>query len=116
METKYSPQAGNATLLILSLLAEGDLYGYQMIEALERRSQNVFSMKAGTLYPLLHKLEQAGAVRAYEQFAENGKLRKYYAMTNSGRKLLQEKQEEWQVYAGAVDRVLQRGEGLQWVR
>ena len=49
-------------LLILSLLAGEDMYGYQMITELARRSQNVFSMKEGTLYPVLHGLEKQGYV------------------------------------------------------
>ena len=50
--------AGSSTLLILSLLEHGDLYGYQMIEELARRSNDVFQMKEGTLYPILHALEK----------------------------------------------------------
>ena len=51
--------AGSSTLLVLSLLEHTDLYGYQMIEELARRSNDVFQMKEGTLYPILHGLEKA---------------------------------------------------------
>ena len=50
--------AGSGTLLVLSLLDKGDMYGYQMIEELSRRSNQVFQMQEGTLYPILHALEK----------------------------------------------------------
>lgn len=61
--------AGSSTLLILSLLEHGDLYGYQMIEELARRSNDVFQMKEGTLYPILHALEKGKYLSSYEQQA-----------------------------------------------
>lgn len=95
--------------LLLKLLEEGDLYGYQMIEMLEARSDKTFQLKAGTLYPLLHKLEREGALEAYEQAAGGEKLRKYYHLTKRGRVLLAEKQEEWTRYSAAVNKVMQGG-------
>ena len=70
--------AGSTGLLILRLLEEGDLYGYQMIERLRERSDDTFSLKAGTLYPLLHTLEVQGLVRSYERAADGARVRKYY--------------------------------------
>ena len=93
-------------LLILSLLAGEDMYGYQMITELARRSQNVFSMKEGTLYPVLHGLEKQGYVEAYQQAAESGRMRKYYRITRSGRTCLAEEKQSWEVYEGAVNAVL----------
>lgn len=100
---------GSAAMLILKLLEDRDLYGYGMIEELARRSDNTFSLKAGTLYPLLHGLERDGVVTSYEQSAEGERMRNYYRLTPKGRTLLQQKQEEWRTYAGAVDRVLKGG-------
>jgi len=97
--------SGSAAMLVLRLLSERDMYGYQITEELSLRSQNVFQMKSGTLYPLLHTLEQKGWVRAYEQ-TENGRERRYYSITESGRKTLADKQEEWVSYSTAVGRVL----------
>ena len=54
--------AVSTSMLVLKLLEEGDLYGYQMIRLLEERSARVFSLKEGTLYPILHSLEEQGAV------------------------------------------------------
>ena len=50
--------SGSTTLLLLQLLSERPMYGYEMIDTLQNRSQNVFELKAGTLYPLLHSMEQ----------------------------------------------------------
>ena len=93
-------------LLILSLLAGEDMYGYQMITELARRSQNVFSMKEGTLYPVLHGLEKQGYVEAYQQAAESGRMRKYYRITKKGRGLLEEKEKEWSLFSQKVNQVV----------
>ena len=100
--------SGSTTLLILRLLEEKDLYGYEMIELLRQRSKNVFELKAGTLYPLLHSLEVKGFLTSYESEA-NGKMRKYYQITKSGRRFLREQKEEWQTYSQAVANVLNTG-------
>ena len=94
-------------LLVLSLLSQADMYGYQMIEELERRSDHTFDMKEGTLYPILHGLERQGAVEAYQQEAPTGRMRKYYHLTRKGQGLLKEEQRDWQTYAQAVNAVLQ---------
>ena len=63
-------------LLVLSLLANEDMYGYQMIVELARRSERTFEMKEGTLYPVLHGLEKDGLVEAYQQEAPTGRMRR----------------------------------------
>lgn len=97
--------SGSMTMLLLELLSEQDMYGYEMISVLRERSENVFELKAGTLYPLLHSLEEKNLLEAYEQEAL-GKVRKYYSITKEGRKLLQEKETEWREYSQAVTGVL----------
>lgn len=97
--------SGSTAMLLLKLLAEKDMYGYEMIEALRTRSNNVFELKAGTLYPLLHSLEEKSCLAAYEQDA-GGKRRKYYSITKEGRKYLQSKEKEWKEYSAAVANVL----------
>ena len=101
--------AGSGTLLVLSLLESGDMYGYQMIEELRRRSDDTFHLKAGSLYPLLHGLEEKGYVEAYEREAAAGKPRRYYHLTSQGKKALQEKEQGWNRYADAVRQVLGGG-------
>lgn len=97
--------SGSMTMLILKLLSEKDMYGYEMIDTLRKRSQNVFELKAGTLYPLLHGLEEKGLLTVYEQECL-GKVRKYYSITKQGNKFLEQKKEEWNVYSQAVLQVL----------
>ena len=97
--------SGSMSMLILRLLSEKDMYGYEMIETLRKRSENVFELKAGTLYPLLHSLEDKGYLTCYEQEA-SGKVRKYYGITKEGRKFLEKKRDEWEQYVKAVTNVL----------
>lgn len=108
MVIEKSLMAGSLGMLILKLLSEKDMYGYEMIEVLRARSQNVFELKAGTLYPLLHNLEDKGFVTVYEE-EYAGKVRKYYSITKLGRGQLEKKQEEWNQYASAVAQVLALG-------
>lgn len=100
--------SGSTGMLILKLLDGQDLYGYQMIEELARRSDKTFELKAGTLYPLLHTLEEKNWVRAYDAEA-NGRVRRYYQLTREGKKALEEKEESWNRYADAVRMVLKGG-------
>ena len=87
----------HAQLLVLSLLAGEDMYGYQMIVELSRRSDHTFEMKEGTLYPVLHGLERE---------APTGRVRKYYHLTRRGTAALKEEAQAWQTYSGAVNAVL----------
>ena len=93
MAVEKSLVSGSMTMLILKLLSEKDMYGYEMIDTLRQKSQNVFELKAGTLYPLLHGLEDKGMLRVYEkEYA--GKIRKYYSITQSGMNMLDRKKTE----------------------
>ncbi len=105
MATDKSIMSGSMGMLILKLLSEKDMYGYEIIDTLRERSENVFELKAGTLYPLLHSLEEKGMLTVYEK-EYVGKVRKYYSITKQGRKLLEQKTEEWNTYVGAVANVL----------
>ena len=96
----------HAQLLVLSLLAGEDMYGYQMIVELARRSDHTFEMKEGTLYPILHTLEADKCVTAREKAAGNGRTRRYYRITRRGRKLLEEKQAEWKFFTDKVEQVV----------
>lgn len=103
---------GSTAMLVMKLLDGNDMYGYQMIEELRRRSDHTFDLKAGTLYPLLHSLEQQGFVTAREEDAGQSRPRRYYHLTNSGKAQLKVKEEEWNTYAGAVRRVMEGGASL----
>ena len=93
-------------MLILSLVEREDMYGYEMIIELARRSQDTFQMKEGTLYPILHTLEKEKCLTSYQQMAPTGRMRKYYRITPLGRKLLTEKRAEWAQFSHGVDQVL----------
>ncbi|MDE6516621.1 MAG: helix-turn-helix transcriptional regulator [Acetatifactor sp.] len=93
-------------MLILRLLEEKDMYGYEMIDTLRSRSNQVFELKAGTLYPLLHTMETRGYVSSYEEEAPSGKSRKYYRLTREGKRHVAQKKAEWQEYQSAVASVL----------
>lgn len=99
-------------LLVLSLLAGEDMYGYQMIMELARRSDHTFEMKEGTLYPVLHGLEKSGFVEAYQQEAPTGRMRKYYHLTRKGAAQLHTEKEAWESYSGAVNAVLHSSLGV----
>ena len=109
MDLDRSFVSGSIPLLVMKLLEDQDLYGYQMIEELRRRSDDTFHLKAGTLYPLLHGLEEKGFVTAYEQEAATGKPRRYYHLTDQGHDALREKETSWNIYARAVGKVLRGG-------
>lgn len=92
-------------MLLLSLLEEADRYGYEIIRELDKRSNKVFQFKEGTLYPVLHKLENKGYVRSYVKRGETGKERKYYKITEKGQKQLVEEKKKWELFSLAVNRV-----------
>lgn len=97
---------GSTSILVLSLLSREDMYGYQITQVLKSETNNVFEMKEGTLYPLLHSLENEKAIEAYWKDADNGKRRKYYHITKLGKKILEEKKDEWSLYSSAVNSVI----------
>lgn len=109
MSIDKSLMAGSTTILILKLLEEKDMYGYQMIETLAQKSDDTFNLKAGTLYPILHNLRDNGFVESYEKEESNGKVRKYYHLTSKGKKHLKEKHQEWITFSSAVNKILNGG-------
>jgi len=109
MPSDKSTLSGNTTMLVLKLLEAKDMYGYQIIEELSDKSENVFRLKTGTLYPLLHGLENDGIVNSYDESADNQRVRKYYQLTSKGKGLLAKKQKEWGEYTQAVCRVMEGG-------
>ena len=106
MKIEKSLLSGSTPLLVLSLLKDGDKYGYEMVEELAKRSDNTFQLKEGTLYPLLHTLERERYVESYTSQTPGGRERKYYRLTADGRKQLEYKEQEWQLFARTVNAVL----------
>ncbi|SFS77482.1 PadR family transcriptional regulator [Paenibacillus sp. BC26] len=99
---------GSTVILIMKLLDNKDMYGYEMIKKIEEQSDGLFTFKEGTLYPILHTLEVERLVEAYWG-EEGGRKRKYYRLTKEGQKNLIEKEREWSLFSMTVTRII--GEG-----
>src|ERR671925_1139113 len=94
---------GSTALLVLHLLAEEPMYGFQLTEALRARTGGVLAFAEGMLYPMLHKLERAGFLAAEWRPSVEGPPRKYYHLTPAGRDELEHRRGEWTRFADAVD-------------
>ena len=105
MAIDRSLASGSTMMLIMKLLESKDMYGYEMIETLREKSENVFELKAGTLYPLLHTMEEKNYVTCYEQEVL-GKTRKYYSITEDGEKWLEEFKESYKKVTESANAVL----------
>ena len=97
---------GSTGTLVLTLLGRKQMYGYEIIKELEIVSSGTFEMKEGTLYPILHSLEEAGFVESKWVGEEGTRQRKYYLITKIGRAHLKEKKQEWVQFRTAVDKVV----------
>ena len=96
---------GSTTMLILELLGDENMYGYQMIKKLSEKSENIFELKEGTLYPILHSLEENNLITSYWDNS-TAKRRKYYAITEKGKKQLKERKEEWKLFSNGINKVI----------
>jgi PadR family transcriptional regulator, regulatory protein PadR len=104
---------GSTTTLILSLLNSKPMYGYEIIKELEMKSEGIFSFKEGTIYPILHTLEDKGLIISYWEEGHGKRKRKYYNINGKGKEFIKEKLEEWSIFKTAVDEVL-KGEKIVW--
>lgn len=96
---------GSTTMLILNLLEKENMYGYQMIKNLAEKSENIFELKEGTLYPILHGLEEKGFITSYWD-ESTAKKRKYYTITEKGKKQLKDKKVEWKTFSESINKVI----------
>jgi transcriptional regulator len=87
--------AASAEPLILSLLEHGESYGYAIIQDIKTRSKDEIQWTDGMLYPVLHRMERNGWIKSEWVVNENGRKRKYYAISKSGKKTLVEQREQW---------------------
>lgn len=95
MKTNKELVGASTALLILSVLAREASYGYQIIRSINEQGEGLFVWQEGTVYPILHKLENDGYVRAQWQQAETGRERKYYYITAKGRDALVDGTRQW---------------------
>lgn len=87
---------GMADLIVLRMLDKyGESYGYQLIERISEESQDLFAFREGTLYPLLYRMERDGLVISKRKTALNGKERRYYSITSTGKKNLRSRSKEF---------------------
>jgi DNA-binding PadR family transcriptional regulator len=87
--------AASAEPLILSLLSEGESYGYAIIQEIRKRSRDQILWTDGMLYPVLHRMERNGWIKARWVETENGRQRKYYSIKRGGKKALETQRSEW---------------------
>jgi len=107
MATKRDLLKGSSDSLLLCLIEQQPMYGYQIIRELEKRSQGYFKFKEGTLYPALHRLERAGLIIGKWQILLNGRPRRYYHITAKGSSKLAAERTHWQDFLNAVNLIIQ---------
>ena len=94
--------AASSTPLVLAILAEGDSYGYAILKRVRELSGGELEWTDGMLYPVLHRLERAGHIESQWDTADSGRRRKYYRITEAGRKHLNDERRQWR----SVDKTL----------
>ena len=105
---KRDATRGHLDVLLLRVLVAGPTHGYGVIAALKDRSQGVFDLPEGTVYPSLHRLEDAGLV-ASEWASDTGRRRRIYRVTPAGEASLVEKRRDWRRFASGMSAVLGSG-------
>ena len=102
---------GSTPLLILSVLANEPMYGYQIMRELEQRSEGYFTMTAALLYPALHQLELDGMLKSDWQEGQGKRKRKYYSITPKGKKALAASEAEWKTFIANLQKTLELSAG-----
>ena len=98
---------GALELLVLRLLKAGPLNGWDMMQRIQVMSDEVLSVTPGALYPSLHRLEERGLVRAEWGTSDNNRQAKFYTLTAAGRKQLETECQVWELFSGAITRILE---------
>lgn len=104
---------GSIDILLLSLLAKKDMYGYEIVKTLKKNSNELYNMSEGTLYPALKRMEKKEWIVFYWEISDLGSRRKYYQITEHGKRELNRKLQEWQKVS---DLIKVSSEGLVWIR
>ena len=97
--------AASATPLVLGILVDGESYGYAILKRIRELSDGQIEWNDGMLYPLLHRLERLGHVQSSWHTSDEGRRRKHYGITPSGRETLREHQRQWVVVSDALSRI-----------
>jgi len=96
---------GIAPVVVLEILSRGPMYGYELSEAVEKRSGEILTLGKGTLYPLLYNLEAKKLIRGRWQEADTGRKRRYYSITSKGKAELAKQKEQLRELAAGLDLV-----------
>ncbi len=108
MKAKADVLQGTLDLLVLNMLNTlGPMHGYGIAQRIQQISEDVLQLNQGTLYPALLRLEQQGWVRSDWGVSENNRRARFYSLTRSGRKQLNEERASWERMSGAIARLLQ---------
>ena len=107
MARRQDLMKGSSDSLLLCLIGQQPMYGYQIIKELARRSQGYFKFKEGTPYPALHRLEKAGLILGNWQTLPNGRQRRYYYITDKGKRVLVAERTQWQDFLKAMNLIIQ---------
>ncbi len=107
-ELEKQLKKGVISIIVLTLIKQNDLYGYDVLKQMEIESDGYFKLKEGTVYPVLYRLEDYGYIESYWQRPETdrGVPRKYYRITDSGKRALKSYQDEWRAFIGATKKIL----------
>ena len=105
MKIERELMRGAAPLAVLTLLQGGEMYGYELVKALDRRTDGVLGLGQSTLYPMLYNLEAKGLVAARLEQGTAGRPRKYYRLTDRGRKRLAKDRAQWEALAAALGKL-----------
>ncbi|MFC1905405.1 PadR family transcriptional regulator [Chloroflexota bacterium] len=97
---------GSTDSLLLCMISNQSMYGYQIIKDLERKSNGYFQFKEGTLYPALHRLERTGLIKGKWHRLPSGQERRYYHITEKGQTALNERLAIWQGFSEAVNSIM----------
>ena len=106
-ESRADLLQGTLDLLVLRTLLPGPQHGWGISQRIQQTSEEVFRVNQGSLYPALHRLEQEGWIDAEWGASENNRKARFYRLTRSGRKRLEQETESWARLAAAVARVLE---------
>jgi len=93
---------GAGPVAVLKLLSAGEMYGYELVQALSQRSEGVLGMQQSTLYPLLYNLEAKGLIAAQWRETESKRKRKYYTLTSAGTDRLAADEKQWRSLVAAM--------------
>jgi len=100
---------GHLDAIVLAALEAGSAHGYAIIETIRQRSAGTFDLPEGTVYPALHRLEQAGLLSSAWTTPPNGRKRRVYSLTKTGSAALGERRTAWDRFSQAVDTALGAG-------